>query len=55
MNVKTKFHRDGTVTVWDVYLQQWTRTAHPSDAVLASLMPRERDRVIRHCGIGGAA
>ena len=31
------------------------RTAHPSDAVLASLTPRERARVIRHCEIGGAS
>ena len=47
---KTKYHRDGTVTVWDVYQQQWQRTARPSDAVLASLGHRERERVIRHCG-----
>lgn len=50
---RTKFHRDGTVTVWNVYAQSWERTSSPSDAVLASLTPRERDRVMRHCGIGG--
>lgn len=25
----TTFHRDGTVTVWDVYDQSWDRTARP--------------------------
>ena len=25
MAYKTKFHRDGTVTVWNVYNQQWER------------------------------
>lgn len=46
----TTFHRDGTVTVWDVYTQSWVRTSRPSDRILASLSS-ERDRVIRHCGI----
>ena len=48
---KTTYHRDHTVTIWDVYAQQWVRTDHPSDAILASLMPDERERVMRHCGI----
>ena len=48
---RTTFHRDGTITVWNVYTQQWLRTSQPSDAVLASLDSRERDRVIRHCDI----
>ena len=46
---RTTYHRDGTVTVWNVYIQQWERTDRPSDRVLASLMPEERERVIRHC------
>lgn len=50
-NYKTKFHRDGTVTLWDVYRQQWDRTDSPSDEVLASLPPNERNRVIRHTGM----
>ena len=50
----TKYHRDGTVTVWDVYAQQWTRTAAPSDEVLASLGAKERERVRRHVAQGGA-
>ena len=45
---KTKFHQDHTVTVWNVHTQQWQRTGDPSDAVLASLDPVERDRVIEH-------
>lgn len=49
---ETKFHRDHTVTVWDVYAQSWTRTARPADHVLASLETNERTRVMKHCGIG---
>lgn len=48
---KTKFHRDATVTIWDVYSQQWLRTDRPSDQILASLGEKERNRVIHHCGI----
>lgn len=46
----TTYHRDGTVTVWDVYQQQWIRTARPSDRVLAACSS-DRDRIKRHCGI----
>ena len=51
MNFKTTYHRDGSVTVWDVYSQQWIRTKRPSDQVLASLDNKERQRVINHCKI----
>lgn len=45
----TRFHRDGTVTVWNVYTQSWDmRTGSPSDRVLASLPTEERERVIKH-------
>lgn len=44
-----RFHRDNTVTLWDVYTQQWTRTSSPSAAQLAALSDRVRTRVIRHC------
>lgn len=47
---RTKFHRDGTVTVWNVYTQTWIRTSRPSDAVLASMANEERAKVIAHCG-----
>ena len=46
---RTTYHRDATVTVWDVYAQRWTRTGSPSDAVLASMSSDERARVERHC------
>lgn len=48
---RTRYHRDKTVTVWNVYTQEWLRTSRPSDRVLASLDTAERDRAIRHCGI----
>lgn len=44
----TTYHRDGTVTVWDVYHRGWVRTNKPSDALLASLSSEERARVERH-------
>jgi hypothetical protein len=47
----TKYHRDHTVTVWNVYTQQWERTSRPSDRVLASLSDQERQRIQRHCRI----
>lgn len=45
---KTTYHRDGTVTLWDVYQRAYTRSAIPSGRVIASLTPSERDRVYRH-------
>ena len=51
----TRYHRDHTVTVWDVYTQSWDRTSSPSDAVLASLSEPERTRVMRHLEIEAPA
>lgn len=48
---KITYHRDRTVTLWDVYTQSWIRTGRPSDQILASLNASERRRVIRHCRI----
>ena len=45
---RTKFHRDGSVTLWDVYTQSWTRTGNPTDAQLAAMPSNDRDRAIRH-------
>lgn len=45
---RTTYHRDGTVTCWDLYTQTWQRTARPSDRLLATLAPTERARVLRH-------
>ena len=44
----TRYHRDRSVTLWDVFRQAWARTSAPSDRVLASLSAEERAKVIRH-------
>ena len=49
-NYKTKYHRDGTITIWNIYLQQWERRQAdqiPSD-VLASVGNIERERIYKH-------
>lgn len=45
----TTYHRDGTVTVWDVYRQGWRRLRADriSDSLLATLTERERARIER--------
>jgi len=48
---KTTFHRDGSITVWNVFTQTWHRTSRPSDRLLATLEEAERRRVVRHCGL----
>ena len=47
---RTVYHRDRTVTLWDVYAQQWTRTASPSNEVYSSLTAPERVRIMAHVG-----
>lgn len=57
MSIKTTFHRDGSVTVWNVYTQQWQRTDctqlvraarhYPANAILPTLSERERNRIQR--------
>jgi len=47
---RTTYHRDHTVTVWDVYTQGWVRTSRPSDRILASMSGGERERVKKHLG-----
>ena len=46
---KTKFHRDNTVTFWNVYEQRWNRTPAKriSDQDLASMSESDRKRVIK--------
>ena len=46
-NLKTTYHRDGTVTLWNVYTQQWERIAadRVSDQIMASLNDAERRRI----------
>lgn len=41
-------HRDGSVTVWDVYTQSWQRGTSLSDRVSASLTAGQRARITRH-------
>ena len=43
-----KCHRDGTVTYWSVYQQQWVRAPGVPARELAAMNERERARVQRH-------
>lgn len=51
MNASTKFHRDQTVTVWDVYCQTWRRMSavrlFENDSLMATLSTQERLRIAR--------
>jgi len=46
---RTTFHRDGTITFWDIFQQTWRRLAAAdiSDHILASMPARERKRIDR--------
>lgn len=44
-------HRDGTITYWSVYAQEWRRRAWAvPDRELAAMSPRDRERVIAALG-----
>lgn len=48
--MKTKYHRDGTVTVWDVYAQTWRERVSPSSILgdaqfMGTLDSHERARI----------
>jgi len=45
---KITYHRDATVTFWDVSAQQWVRSSNPTAAQLASMSSASRERVMRH-------
>lgn len=46
---RTILHRDGTVTYWSVYCQQWVRrVSRVPDKDLAAMSRRERHRVLCH-------
>ena len=57
MTYQTKFHRDGTVTLWNVYTQQWVRVSAQSlvaqcerpfgNMLLPTLPESERARIER--------
>lgn len=46
-NLACTFHRDGTVSYWDIYKQQWDRMNASSirSSVLSSLNDNERARI----------
>lgn len=48
-NYKTTYHKDGTVSYWDVFSQSWERSdaAEISDRILASMSQPERDRIAK--------
>jgi hypothetical protein len=52
MGKTTTCHRDGTVSYWSVYNQQYIeRAAMVPDRELAAMDSAERDRVMRHLGL----
>jgi hypothetical protein len=42
------YHRDGTVTLWDVFSRAWVRTDNPNDQLLGTLPRAEIDRIRRY-------
>lgn len=47
--MKNTYHRDGTITYWSVYQQQWiSHAAEIPDQELAAMNATERARVLRH-------
>ena len=49
--MKTTYHKDGTVTYWSVFQQQWIRHADSvPDQELAAMSAAERARVLKHLG-----
>lgn len=47
---KVTYHRDGTVSFWNVFSQTWERTGNPTDQDLATMDHDVRERVLRHVG-----
>ncbi len=48
--MRTIYHRDHTVTVWDIHSQTFVRLARVPDRILATLSDAERARIARHTG-----
>jgi hypothetical protein len=48
-STSSTYHRDGTVTLWDVYCQRWRRlpAANVTDQILATLSDRDRQLIKR--------
>jgi len=52
--IPVRCHRaDGTVTVWDVYRQQYIRVSEVPAEILATLTRAERARIERHLATYG--
>ena len=48
-HLKPTCHRDGTVTYWSTYRQQWVKRASDvPDEEYGAMSREERDRVTRH-------
>lgn len=43
-------HRDGTVTYWSVYSQQWVRSSSLPDQEYAAIGSEDRERIQAHLG-----
>ena len=47
-NYKSTLHRDGSVSFFDIYLQQWRRSTEVGNIVLATLGDIERTKIKNH-------
>jgi hypothetical protein len=46
------YHKDGTVTYWSVFMNQWTqRACKVPDRELAAMNPDQRNKVINHIAV----
>lgn len=45
------YHRDGTLSYWDVMTQAWRRTDWMSDETLSTVDASERSRIVAHLGL----
>lgn len=50
-NRKFTCHRDGTVSFWSVYRQQWVRTRYITDREFAAMNPEQRERARKHLNV----
>lgn len=50
LGLRNVYHRDHTVTVWDIFSQSRVRLSRVPDHILATLSDAERARVARHTG-----
>ena len=48
--MQIKIHKDGSLTYWSVYRQEWVRATYVPAEELAAMNPSQRARVQRHLG-----